>query len=117
MTALPLALNAALAIAMVGSVWRGFFGAPPTESDRGTAYLWGATAALLYLAAIIALMHGRAVSSVLFGLGVIALAIAVWHGRGEDDDGGDDGGDGDGPTDWDAFDRARRDWDRPLAGV
>ena len=59
-------------------------------------------------------------------LGIETACLAAWFvralpdGPGRDDD-GDGGGGGWGrgpfrpipPIDWDAFDRARRDWDRP----
>jgi hypothetical protein len=48
--------------------------------------------------------------------GAVALCFAFWHARGDDDGGGEGGDPGDdtpGPIDWDQFDRARRDWERP----
>jgi hypothetical protein len=118
MTALPLVLKAAMTIILMAAIWRAFFGAPPRKPDPSTARFWGITAGVLYLAALYAILADHAAAGVLVGGGVVALCLAFWHGRGEDDGGGgDDGDDGDGPIDWDRFDRARRDWDRPLVGA
>ena len=114
---MPLALKAALAIILVASIYRAFFGAPPRRADPSTARLFGILAGVLYLAALYAILADHAAAGVLVGAGVVALCLAFWHGRGEDGGGWGDGGDDDGPIDWDQFDRARRDWDRPLVGA
>ena len=119
MSALPLVLKAAMGLFLIGSVWWAFFGPPPDRRDLGTAKLWGATSGVLYLAGFYALFAAHSAAPILVGSGVIALCLAFWHARGEEDDGDDGWGrdDGPGPLDWDEFDRARRDWDRPLVGT
>jgi hypothetical protein len=115
--AVPLLVKAALGAMLLASVWWAFFGPPPEERDMGTARLWGATSGILYLAGLYALIAERSIAPILVGAGVFALCLAFWHARGGDDGGGgggDDGDDDDGPLDWDRFDRARREWDRPL---
>ena len=115
MSGLPLAIKAAVAAVMVVSIWRALYGPPPEHRDIVIARLWGLTAAILYLGGIFALVAARSAAWVLLIGGVGALCMAFWHARG--DDGGDDPGDGPGddtgPIDWDRFDRARREWDRP----
>ena len=115
MSALPLAIKAAMAVVLLASIWRAFFGPPPEERDMGVARMWGVTAGVLYLAGIYALVDDRQAAPMLVGAGVVALCMAFWHARGDDDGGGGGGEDDDdtGPIDWDRFDRARRDWERP----
>jgi hypothetical protein len=120
MVALPLVMKAAMGIVLTASIWWAFFGPPPDRRDLGTAKLWGATAAILYLAGVYALLAGRGSAVVLVGAGIVALCLAFWHARGDDGGGGgwdDDDGDDDGPFDWDEFDRARGEWDRPAVGT
>ena len=118
MSSLPLLMKAAMGAFLLASIWWAFLGPPPDRRDLGTAKLWGATAGILYLAGAYALAFGRAGAVILVGGGVLALCLAFWHARGDDGGGGGgDDDDGDPPIDWDRFDRARRDWDRPLAGV
>jgi hypothetical protein len=120
MEALPLALKAAMGVALLGSIWWAFFGPPPGQRDLGTARLWGATSAILYVAGVYALAADRGSAPILVGGGVVALCLAFWHARGDDGGGGggwDDDDGGGGPIDWDRFDRARRDWERPVVGV
>ena len=120
MAALPLLAKAAMGAFILASIWWAFFGPPPDRRDVGTARLWGATAAVLYLAGLFALLSGRAIAPILVGAGVLALCLAFWHARGDDDGGGGGGWDddaGDPPIDWDRFDRERGDWDRPLVGA
>jgi len=119
MAALPLLAKAAMGAFLLASIWCAFFGPPPDRKDLGTAKLWAVTAAVLYLTGIYALVSGHGLAPVLVGAGVLALCLAFWHSRGDDGGGGgwDDDDDGDGPIDWDRFDRERRDWDRPLIGA
>jgi hypothetical protein len=119
MAALPLLAKAAMGAFLLASIWWAFFGPPPDRRDMGTARLWGVTSGILYLAGVYALFDNRGIAPLLVGAGVIALCLAFWHARGDDGGGGgwDDDDDGDGPIDWDRFDRARRDWDRPLIGA
>ena len=113
-TALPLAIKAAVAAVLVVSVWRALYGPPPEQRDMTIARLWGATAALLYFGGFYALADERAGSWLLLMAGAVAMCKAFWHARGDDGwDEGDDPGDDTGPIDWDRFDRARRDWERP----
>ena len=115
MSGLPLAIKVAVAAVLVLSIWRSLYGPPPDQRDMGTAKLWGATAAVLYFCGIVAIAAGRETAWVLLLAGAVALCAAFWHARGDDDGGGggDPGDDAPGPIDWDQFDRARRDWDRP----
>ena len=120
MTALPLVIKAAISAALLVSIWRAFVGPPPDHRDVGTARLWGATAGILYVAGVYALAIGHDTAPFLVGTGIFALCLAFWHARGDDGGGGGGGGeddDGDGPLDWDRFDRERRDWERPLVGT
>lgn len=119
MAVLPLAIKAAMGLLLVGAIWWAFFGPPPDQRDLGSAKLWGATAAVLYAAGGYSLADGRPSAWWLVGMGVVALCLAFWHARGDDGGGGGgwDSDDGDGPLDWDEFDRARRDWERPVVGV
>jgi hypothetical protein len=115
MAVVPLLIKAAIVTVLVATIWWAFFGPPPEERDMGTAKLWGATAGVLYLAGVYALFAERGSAPFLVGLGVMALCLAFWHARGDDGGGGGwDSDDGDGPLDWDEFDRARRAWERPL---
>ena len=119
MSSLPLLMKAAMGALLLASIWWAFLGPPPDRRDLGTAKLWGATAAILWLAGAYALVAERGGAAVLVGAGVLSCCLAFWHARGDDGGGGwdDDDGDDDGPIDWDRFDQARRDWDRPVVGV
>lgn len=122
MAALPLLAKAAMGAFLLASIWWAIFGPPPDRRDMGTARLWGMTSGILCLAGTYAIFDQRAIAPLLVGAGVIALCLAFWNARGDDGGGGggggwDDGDDGDGPIDWDRFDRERRDWDRPLIGT
>ena len=119
MAQLPLLVKAAMGALLLASIWWSFFGPPPDRRDVGTAKLWGATSGILYLAGAYALFLGRDGATIPVGAGVLALCLAFWHARGGDDGGGGGGDDDDGDPqiDWDGFDRARRDWDRPVVGV
>jgi hypothetical protein len=114
---LPLAIKAAVAAVMVVSIWRALYGPPPEHRDMVVARLWAVTAGLLYFGGVVALAERWAHAWLLLIAGVVALCVSFWHARGDDDDGGGGGGDpGDdtpGPIDWDQFDRARREWERP----
>ena len=112
--ALPLAIKAAVAAVLLVSIWRALYGPPPQQRDLTVARLWGATAALLYFGGFYTLIESRAGSWLLLMAGAVAMCKAFWHARGDDGwDEGDDGWDDTGPIDWDRFDRARREWDRP----
>ena len=113
-------IKAAMGAFLAVNIWWAFFGPPPDRRDVGSAKLWGLTSAVFWTGAVYALALGRPIAVVLIGAGVITLCVAFWHARGDDDGGGgwdDDDDDGDGPLDWDEFDRARREWDRPLIGT
>ncbi|HEX8208185.1 MAG TPA: hypothetical protein VF587_19135 [Solirubrobacteraceae bacterium] len=116
MSGLPLAIKAAVAAVLIVSIWRSLYGPPPDHRDVGIAKLWGAAAALLYFAGLGTLSIGHDGAWLLLMAGAVALCFAFWHARGDDDGGGEGGDPGDdtpGPIDWDQFDRARRDWERP----
>ena len=119
MAALPLLAKAAMGAFLLASIWWAFFGPPPDRRDMGSARLWGLTSGILYIAGVYALFDHRGIAPLLVGAGIVALCLAFWHARGDDGGGGgwDDDDDGDGPIDWDRFDRARRDWDRPYIGA
>jgi hypothetical protein len=121
MAVVPLLLKAATGAFLAASVWWAFFGPPPDRRDLGSAKLWGLTSTVFWVAAVYALALGRPAAYLLLPAGVLTLCLAFWHARGDDGGGGggwdDDDDDGDGPLDWDEFDRARRDWDRPLVGT
>jgi hypothetical protein len=115
---LPLAIKAAVAAVLVVSIWRALYGPPPDQRDMAVAKLWGITAAILYFGGIVAVADGRSGAWLLLMAGAVALCMAFWHARGDDGGGGGgDPGDDTGPIDWDRFDRARRDWDRPRVPV
>ena len=119
MAFVPLIAKAAIVASLATLIWWSLFGPPPEHRDVGAARLWGATALVLCGAGLYAVFTGHRGAPFLVGLGVMALCLAFWHARGGDDDGGGGGGesdddDGDGPLDWDEFDRARHDWERPL---
>jgi hypothetical protein len=96
-SALPVVPKAALAAIVCASMWR--------------AFLAGG---------------GELLGSLLIIAGIETSCVAAWLVRGARDDGGGDDGDGGGggggsgpklppPIDWEAFDRARRAWDRTPA--
>jgi hypothetical protein len=126
-SALPLAIKAALAALLLGSMARAFLGSPAPAPHRdlarallaltGACYL-GGTGLMLATEALLA-------GSLLVVGGIEASCLAAWLVRaGSDDDGGDDGGGagddaprplGPPPVDWVAFDRARWAWERQGA--
>jgi hypothetical protein len=128
-SALPLEVNAVLAVVLLLSVGRAFLGVPARRRHERLARTLVALAILLYVLAAAELAHQREGLAALFVIaGVEALCVAAWvTRRREDDDGGDDG---EGPeddrpdwrppgaggrdlVDWDAFDQARDTW-RPF---
>jgi asparagine N-glycosylation enzyme membrane subunit Stt3 len=115
MPGLPLAIKVAVAAVLIVSIWRSLYGPPPDHRDMVIAKIWGATAAVLYFGGIAAIAAGRSQAWLLLTAGAVALCLAFWHARGDDGGGGggDPGDDTPGPIDWDQFDRARREWDRP----
>jgi hypothetical protein len=118
MAAFPLLAKAAMGALLMASIWWALFGPPPDRRDMGTAKLWGVTSGILYLTGLYALIAERGIALVLVAAGVFALCLAFWHARGDDGGGGGwDDDDGDGPIDWDRFDRERREWDRPVVGA
>ncbi len=129
MSALPLELKAALVVVMVAAIAWGFFGPAPAARDGRNAVMWSLMAVLLGVTAGVRLAEGESDGSAFLAGTVVALSLAVWHVRGpaEDEDGGlgvpappaPPEGPRPGPqlVDWDAFDRARRGWDRPRANV
>ena len=115
---LPVIVKVAMGALLMASIWWAFLGPPPDRRDVGSAKLWGLTSCVFWIAAIYALARDRSSASLLLGAGILTLCVAFWHARGDDGGGGGwDDDDGDGPLDWDEFDRARRDWDRPLIGA
>jgi hypothetical protein len=128
-SALPLLPKAALAAVVCASMWRAFLGAPAPASHRVAARVLLALTAACYAGGAAVVIAGGAelAGSLLIVGGIECSCLAAWLVRGaRDDGGGDDGGGGGGgggrgpkvppPIDWEAFDRARRAWDRtPLA--
>jgi hypothetical protein len=126
-SALPLEIKAVVAVALVLSIARAFFGVPTRRAhDRLARTLVGLAICLYILAGDALLEHQVGMAAALAICGVEASCLAAWVARRRgDDDGWDDGGggggegpDGDSPTpiDWDAFDRARDGW-RPQEPV
>jgi hypothetical protein len=124
MSALPLELKAVLAVALVLSVARAFFGMPARSGHERLSRTLVGLSVCLYVLAAEALLDGEdGMAGAFVVCGVEALCLAAWVGRRrDDDDGWDDGGGGGGddpdpgPVDWDAFDRARASW-RPHEPV
>jgi hypothetical protein len=129
-SALPLELKAALVVVMVAAIAWSCFGQPPEARDDRNAIMWSLTAVLLGVTAAVRLVTGEPDGGAFLAGTVVALSLAIWHVRGpaEDEDGGlgvpapsvpPGGGPRPGPlgVDWDAFDRARRGWDRPRANA
>jgi hypothetical protein len=131
LSSLPLAAKAALAAVLMLSMGRAFVGPPAVEPRRAVARTLLAITALCYFAGAGLAALGDAIvpGALVVIAGIETACAAAWlvralpDGPGNDDDeaDGDDGGgpDGDGglpPVDWDAFDRARRAWERPRVG-
>ena len=128
MIALPLLLKTAIAAVLIGSLARAFLGKPASTEHRGWARALLAGTAVCYCAgAALVLGVGASVpGSLVVMLGIETACLAAWLVRalpdGPEHDDDEDGGGGWGrgpwrpipPIDWDAFDRARREWDRPL---
>ena len=118
MSGLPVAIKVAFAAVMVVSIWRALYGPPPARRDIVVARVWAITAGVLYAGGIFAVTEEREGAWLLLIAGVVALCMAFWNARGDDGGGGGgDPGDDTGPIDWDRFDRARRDWERPRVPV
>jgi hypothetical protein len=123
-SALPLEVKAVLAVALVLSVARAFFGMPTRSAHERLSRTLVGFAVCLYVLAAESLLEGEdGLAGAFVVCGVEALCLAAWVGRRrDDDDGWDDGGGGGdddpdpGPIDWDAFDRARDGW-RPREPV
>ncbi|HEX7299352.1 MAG TPA: hypothetical protein VF257_10105 [Solirubrobacteraceae bacterium] len=128
MSALPVLLKVALAAIVCASMWRAFLGAPAQASHRVAARaLLVLTAGCYGAGAAIVIGDGpELLGSLLVVAGIETSCVAAWLVRAaRDDGGGDDGGGGGGgggrgpkvppPVDWDAFDRARRAWERTPA--
>ena len=123
-SALPALPKVALAAIVCVSMWRAFFGAPAPATHRGIARLLLVVTAACYAGGAAVVAGGADVlGSLLIVAGIEASCVAAWLVRGaRDDGGGDDGGGGGGgggsgpklppPIDWEAFDRARRAWER-----
>ncbi|HSD78186.1 MAG TPA: hypothetical protein VLA98_12310 [Solirubrobacteraceae bacterium] len=121
MPELPLLAKAGVAALLAASIARGFAGAPAARPRPGAAGVLLLAAVALYAAATATLAAGRVGSSALLAIaGVEAACASAWLARADCGGGGGDGGDDDAPAgpcgpppiDWDAFDRARRDWER-----
>jgi uncharacterized membrane protein YgcG len=123
-SALPALPKVALAAVVCASMWRAFLGAPAPANHRAAARLLLALTAACYAGGAAVVASGADVlGSLLIVAGIEASCVAAWLVRGaRDDGGGDDGGGGGGgggsgpklppPIDWEAFDRARRAWER-----
>ena len=134
MSGLPLGVRAALVVVMVLAIAWGFFGRPPETRDGRAATAWGTAAVVLALVAAQRLLADHADGVAFLTAAVVATSLSIWHVRGDTED--EDGGLGvragtpqDGPrpgprptpphdaVDWDAFDRARRGWERPRTNA
>lgn len=104
-----------LALSIVHAV-----GAPPPRRHRPPVVLLAGFAGvgLLPVGTLAAAAGHRLLALVLIAGAVEMLCLAVWAARRHDDGGDDDGGggpgggEGDGPIDWDQFDRLRDAWGR-----
>jgi hypothetical protein len=127
---LPVVPKVALAAVVCASMWRAFLGAPAPASHRVAARTLLAITMLCYGGGAIIVVVGGAelVGSLLIIAGIETSCVAAWLVRGARDDGGGDDGDGGGggggsgprvppPIDWEAFDRARRSWERDRTPV
>lgn len=119
---LPVILKLVIAAEILLSVLAAGFGTPPRRRDgRGweVLFLLGAAGAAAAAVALHAAHHFLSLKLAL-AVGVECLCALTWLGRADrpDDDDDDGGGDGFGtpPPDWDGFDRARREWERPRVG-
>ena len=127
MSALPVLPKVALATVVCASMWRAFFGAPAQAAHRLAARVLLALTAACYGAGAGVVIAGgpELLGSLLIVAGIETSCVAAWLVRAaRDDGGGDDGGGGGGggrgpklppPIDWEAFDRARRAWERTPA--
>jgi hypothetical protein len=126
---LPVVPKVALAAIVCASMWRAFLGAPAPASHRVAARtLLALTLACYVSGALIVVLGGsELLGSLLIIAGIEISCVAAWLVRGARDDGGGDDGDGGGggggsgprvppPSDWEAFDRARRAWERTPVG-
>jgi hypothetical protein len=127
-SALPVVPKAALAAVVCASMWRAFLGAPAPATHRALSRVLLALTVGCYGAGAIVVIAGggELLGSLLIIAGIETSCVAAWLVRGARDDGGGDDGDGGGggggsgpkvppPIDWEAFDRARRAWDRTPA--
>jgi hypothetical protein len=129
-SALPTIAKAALAVIVCASMLRAFLGAPAPGGHRAAARVLLSLTAACYAAgtAVVVTGGGDLLGSMLIVAGIETSCVAAWLVRGarggdDGDDGGGGGGGGGGrgpkvppPIDWDAFDRARRAWERrPVA--
>lgn len=124
MSALPFEVRAAAAVVLLVSIVRAFRGPPAEQPRPALARKLVITACILQAATVPAIVMGSSIAAaVLAALGVEAACLALWLGL-SDEPPDDGGGDDDAPPpeepspdiDWDAFDRARRAWDRPPVG-
>jgi hypothetical protein len=127
-SALPVLPKVALAAVVCASMWRAFLGAPAPANHRAAARLLLVHTVGCYGGGAIVVIAGGAelLGSMLIVAGIETSCVAAWLVRGARDDGGGDDGDGGGggggsgprlppPIDWEAFDRARRAWERTPA--
>jgi hypothetical protein len=121
---LPLLLKAAVATVLAISILRGFAGPPAPARHPAITRLMLLAAAALYVGATSTLLGGHEqLAAVLAMMGVEVACACAWLARARDDGGGGGGGgrrgDGGRPLpggpgiDWEAFDRARMEWERP----
>jgi hypothetical protein len=118
--ALPLLVKAALAALLLGSIARAFAGPPAKRPNPVATSRFLAFAGAAYSGGTAMLLLGHATLATAFAAtGVEAACASAWLARagggdGPDDDGGHGGDEpaGPPPIDWDAFDRARRAWER-----
>jgi hypothetical protein len=119
-TSLPTLASAALAGLLLVSMGRAFVGPPARRPRRAAARaLLGVTAACYLAGAALVVVSGSPLpGAFLIGAGIEASCVGAWLVRGIDGPPPDDA-DGErapdpAPWDWDAFDRARAAWARPV---
>jgi len=118
---LSLEVEVLLAGLLFGSLWFAFLGPPPRRRASSAAVATvGGLGVATCLGGLVLAHLSPPMAGISLALGVGTLCVAGWLGRGGGGGGGGGGGDdGPGPPhsgpglDWEAFDRARRDWEHP----
>jgi hypothetical protein len=108
------AVKAAVAATLALSILRAFAGPAPARLRPVLSLAGGFAGVVLYPVGVLAATAHHPVAASLLIVGAVELlCVAVWAARGPSDDGGEPRPpDGDGPIDWERFDRVRDEWDR-----